>query len=374
MKKNLLYIVPAILNPVRPNGVGKKILAQMRSFSKAYNAELISYSDTGLLQFSGNQFLPVKSKVRLRRLALYYYVLKKVQHNKIDYIYIRYHLADPLYSLLLYILRTKGCKIVIEIPTYPYASSFDKNLNSFIKLFMDKFSYPLLKYSVGRIVTYSSDNKIFGIETIKTLNGIDFSKEKMVEKYYNENFKAINLISVSMTYSCHGYDRIIRGLANYYQKHRDVKVYFHIVGEGEEIPNLKALTSKLHMDNYVCFDGFLFGDNLDRLYSKSDLAVNSLAIHRIGLKTESTLKAKEYCAKGLPIISSYPIDSLSNNGNKSYVCLVPPNDSDVDIEKVINFYMKLQEQQNYHHCIRDESCKICDMDITLEKVRNFFDK
>ena len=32
------------------------------------------------------------------------------------------------YVFLLFILRALGCKIAIEIPTYPYANSFDSRL------------------------------------------------------------------------------------------------------------------------------------------------------------------------------------------------------------------------------------------------------
>lgn len=370
--KKLLYIAPVILNHVKPNGVGKKIIGQVHSFSKSYNTSLVSYSDSGLLEFSDMQYSSIKHTSSFRRLAMYFYVFNKVIRDRIDYVYIRYHLADPVYVFLLFILRALGCKIAIEIPTYPYANSFDSRFVSYIKLWVDKLSFPFLRFCVGRIITYSSDEKIFGIPTVKTLNGIDFSKEKMVTKLFDEKLKTINLISVSMTYSCHGYDRIIKGLSTYYKKTRDIKVCFHIVGKGDEIPKLKALTTKLGMESYVVFDGFQTGEDLDALYANSDMAINSLGIHRIGLKTESTLKAKEYCAKGLPIVSSYLLDSLSSEDNSRYVCFVPADDSEVDIEKLVTFYLNLQKEPDYHYEIREKSSKICDMDKTLEKVRDFY--
>lgn len=59
-----------------------------------------------------------------------------------------------------------------------------------------------------------------------------------------------------MTYACHGYDRVIRGLSNYYKENPKVKVCFHIVGKGDEIPKLKSLTKQLHMDKYVFLRAF----------------------------------------------------------------------------------------------------------------------
>lgn len=371
--KRLLYIAPVVLNYVKPDGVGKKIIGQVHSFSKSYETKLVSYGESGLFEYSNEKSLFVKAKFGFRRLSLYYHILKLVKKEYFDFVYIRYHLADPLYALLLLILKMKGCKIVIEIPTYPYAPSFEKKLSSSLKLFVDRISYPLLHFSVGRIVTYSNDDNIFGIKTIKTLNGIDFNNEKIVNKTFDENNQTISLISVSTTYACHGYDRVIRGLSNYYKENPKVKVCFHIVGKGDEIPKLQSLTKQLHMDEYVFFEGFQTGENLEKIYANSDLAINSLGIHRIGLKTESTLKAKEYCAKGLPIVSSYPLDSLTAEDNNKYVYFVPSNDSSVDIKHMIDFYLNLQQQTNYHQCIRENSSKICDMDVTLKAVRNYFE-
>lgn len=371
--KRLLYIAPVVLNYVKPDGVGKKIIGQVHSFSKSYETKLVSYAESGLFECSNEKSLFVKAKFGFRRLSLYYHILKLLKKEYFDFVYIRYHLADPLYALLLLILKMKGCKIVIEIPTYPYAPSFEKKLSSFLKLFVDRISYPLLHFSVGRIVTYSNDDNIFGIKTIKTLNGIDFNKEKIVTKTFDENNQTISLISVSMTYACHGYDRVIRGLSNYYKENPKVKVCFHIVGKGDEIPKLQSLTKQLHMDEYVFFEGFQTGENLEKIYANSDIAINSLGIHRIGLKSESTLKAKEYCAKGLPIVSSYPLDSLTTEDNNKYVYFVPSNDSSVDIKHMIDFYLNLQQQTNYHQCIRENSSKICDMDVTLKAVRNYFE-
>lgn len=370
--KQFLYVAPVILNYYNPDGVGKKILGQLSSFSKNYKSELIAYSEKGLIQVTGNDIKDIKCNSKLRRFYLYYYVLKRVLKLHTNYLYFRYHLSDPLYIFLLSFLRIIKCRIVIEIPTFPYSKSFKKNFNSFLKLSIDRISYPFLKMSIGRIVTYSSDDKIFGIKTIKTKNGIDYSKIRPVNKRFKKDSLIINLISVSKTYSCHGYDRIIRGLSNYYKTDRRIRVIFHIVGIGDEIPNLKALSSKLKMDKWVIFDGFQTGEKLDELYENSDMAINSIGIHRIGLKTESTLKAKEYCAKGLPIVSSYQLDSLTDEDNKKYVYFVPADDSDVDIDKIVHFYMELQKIPNYNMQIREKSSKIINMDITLQPICKYF--
>jgi hypothetical protein len=68
---------------------------------------------------------------------------------------------------------------------------------------------------------------------------------------------------------------------------------------GDEI-NLKNLASRLRINDHIIFHGFVHGKELDRLFEQNHIAVGSLGIHRIGLNQLSILKAREYCARGIP--------------------------------------------------------------------------
>ena len=46
----------------------------------------------------------------------------------------------------------------------------------------------------------------------------------------NDTSKELNLIGVAEIHQWHGFDRIIKGLANYYSKRQDYIVKFHVVG------------------------------------------------------------------------------------------------------------------------------------------------
>lgn len=122
-----------------------------------------------------------------------------------------------------------------------------------------------------------------------------------------------------MTVICHGYDRLIEGIKKYYDLGGDTNIIYHLVGEGEEIKRYKDLVLKYGIEKHVLFYGFKTSSDLDALYEKADIAINSLAIHRIGLQTESTIKSKEYAAKGLPMVSSYAVDAFSAQDNSKYV-------------------------------------------------------
>ena len=99
----------------------------------------------------------------LRMRAYYSQIIKTIEDNNINAIYIRFFMADPFFIWLLRGIKRRKVKIFVEIPTYPYSEEISKK----IKKCVDKLSVLFLKKYVDKIVTFTDDSKIFGIETIK---------------------------------------------------------------------------------------------------------------------------------------------------------------------------------------------------------------
>jgi glycosyltransferase involved in cell wall biosynthesis len=370
--KNLLYIAPVIIDLERLNGVSKKILNHYKIFSEFYKADMISYGPDCLYYFHNNTVDTIALNKLNRRVKLYSFIKNDLVANQYECIYIRYHLSDFLFVYLLKLLNSNNSNIAIEIPTYPYKHELLKWRKGLIRYLVDLASQVFLKLYVGRIVTYSNDTGIFGIKTINTINGIIYNDVIPSQKQLHPNTE-INLISVSFTMSCHGYDRLIAGLHHYYKNGGNANVLYHLVGDGIEIEKYKGLVEKYELEKHVKFYGFKGGQELDEIYDKADIAINSLAIHRIGLKTESTIKSKEYAAKGLPMVSSYEIDAFCSEDNKKYVLKISADESAVNIEEVIQFYKQVYSNtDNLSADIRNASRKRGDMRVTLKEVMDYF--
>lgn len=372
--KNLLYIAPVIIDLDNLNGVSKKVLNHFKVFSKYYNVEMISYGLNCLYHFHEDKIDTIPLNKLNRRLRLYEYIKQIVsQHKQYNFIYIRYLLSDFLFINLLKLLHKKSSKIVIEIPTYPYKSELLKSKNGLIRWVSDLTSRIFLKKYVKRIITYSNDDSIFGIKTINTINGIIYDDIKPVQKKVNSE-SIINLISVSVTMPCHGYDRIIEGLKNYYNNGGERKIIYHLVGNGPEIVKYEKLIEKYKLETNILLYGFKSGKELEEIYDLADFAINSLGIHRIGLKTESTLKSKEYAAKGLPMISSYEIDAFTTVDNEKYVFRVSSDELAMDILSFLKFYEKIYNDSSKDLAseIRSASKTRSDMEVTLQGVIDYF--
>lgn len=373
--KKLLYIAPVEIDYEKLYGVGKKIMNHYKVFSKYFDTYLIAYNNNDIVIYNRDNKKIIKNIKIHRRYALFNSTIELMKNEKFDCIYFRYPKSEKKLIDMLKKLKyiNNNTSIVIEIPTYPYNGDMFISFKNFIIALCDMYYSKKLHKYVSRILTYSNDRKIFNINTINTINGVIF--ESIRQRSYIGNSKDINLIAVSGMWPCHGYDRLIRGMYNYYKNGGTRYIHFHIVGEGQESKKYKKLIEEYNLNNNVTLYGNQIGENLDKIYDISNIAVNSLAIHRIKLTNESTLKTKEYAAKGLPIISSYPIDVMSTNISK-YILLVPPDESDIDINLIISFYDDIYSDNEsidkVSNEIRSLSKPICDMECTLKDVIKFF--
>ena len=276
---------------------------------------------------------------KLKRFDLHF-IYEWIKANEIRLLYVRYNRgANPLFVKLFKDLKMLGMTIFLEIPTYPYdkelisKSRFDYIITAIEK----KYRRKLAKY-IDRIVTFSQDNFIWDVPTIKILNGVDTNSIPLKKETHTAS---ITLIGVASILFWHGYDRVIEGLRLYYNANPKTKVYFNVVGGNmgnENYLNLKQKVNQLNLDNYVKFFGELKGKQLDAIFDISDIGVGSLGRHRTGIYTFQALKNVEYAIRGIPFIYS---ENSPLFDNEAYVMHCPPDDSPINIMGIVDFYNML---------------------------------
>jgi len=109
-------------------------------------------------------------------------------------------------------LQKDGVKAVMEIPTYPYDSEY-KAQGMSKQIFQDKLFRNRLARELDAIVTFSDYPRIFGQRTIRISNGIDFEHVSM-KTTVNDTSQTLNLIGVAEIHRWHGFDRLVKGLAD----------------------------------------------------------------------------------------------------------------------------------------------------------------
>ena len=228
-------------------------------------------------------------------------------------------------------------QIILEIPTYPYIDEFPWFIKWDIWL-KEKLATPKLKKYIDCIVTYSDDLEIFGIPCLNISNAYDFNQPP---HYFESEDDAINLIAVASLTFYHGYDRVIEGMKNYYQSGQaKQEVKFTLIGDGPVLEGYKKLAEKYQLTDKISLVGRKKQSELEPYFAKADIGVDSLGRHRSGVVYNSSLKGKEYLAKGLPIVSGVKTDL--DNRDLPYYFRVPADDTPLDIAGIVVFYQTVR--------------------------------
>jgi hypothetical protein len=80
---------------------------------------------------------------------------------------------------------------------------------------------------------------------------------------------------------------------------------------------------------------------LDAVFDEADIALDALAIHRLHLPCSSSLKAREYCARGIPFVRAG--DDPDFPADLPFVHRVPSNDAPLDISALVEFFTHLRQ-------------------------------
>lgn len=329
------------------NGISKKISYQLEAFMANGHETHLCYMDE-----NGSKLRMVDGiiiadygngrKGKILKRTEFGSIVNYAIENQIDFVYIRSnHNANPFTIHMVKRMKKAGMKVVMEIPTYPYDQEyFDKWMQR--QLIQDKIFRNLFAKQLDAIVTFSEEDIIFGQQTIRISNGIDFDSVRMKnESHHPAN--EIHLIGVAEIHRWHGFDRVIKGLANYYATPKEMKVYFHVVGyffspiEEEEITHI---IKDNHLEPYVILHGKKHGEELDEIFDQCDFGIGSLGRHRVGIEHIKTLKNREYAAKGIPFTYS---ETDTDFDNQPYVLKMPADETAINIEKIISFYRKQAE-------------------------------
>ena len=324
------------------NGISKKISYQLDAFKANGHETHLCYMDENrskrrivddkVIADYGNG-----RKGKILKRTEFGSIVDYAVKNKIEFVYIRSnHNANPFTIYMVKRMKKNDMKVVMEIPTYPYDQEyFYKKM--WRQLIQDKIFRNLFAKQLDAIVTFTEETTIFGKQTIRISNGIDFDSVKIKKQSIHPN-NEFHLIGVAEIHRWHGFDRVIKGLAEYYATPKSLEVYFHIVGyffsfiEEEEITQI---IKENHLEPYVILHGKKHGEELDEIFDLCDFGIGSLGRHRVGIENIKTLKNREYAAKGIPFTYS---ETDTDFDNKPYVLKMPADETAINIDKIIEFY------------------------------------
>lgn len=338
-------------------GITKKVRNQVSALrGMGYEVYYSAYTETGMVIFNNEdhivyerdyKFISDRLRKLYRRWDLIKFVIDFLSKTNIlfDYAYLRYHHFDRVYTKLLKtIKRNKKTKVIIEAHGFPLR---EFKITRLLPIHLIDFFYErhARKY-INLVAAISDVQDIWGCKTIQIDNAIDLNKIP-VKPGNKKKDNILRIISVSNEMKYHGYPKLIKGLNIYYQEGGTEKIELHFVGEFRQ--KTKELVEKFNIKDKVIFHGKKFGEELDVLYNNADLGIGALA-PRAGAEHGSSIKTKEYFAKGLPFINGWK--EYAFDDNYPYVKRFPLDNEIIDMNEVLEFYKSIKDDKDLSENMR----------------------
>ncbi|GMK41165.1 glycosyl transferase [Paenibacillus sp. CCS19] len=321
----------------------------------------MKYTQTGCFDENRSKYFKgLSSLIRLNQFLNF--AKQMINEHQPESVYIRN--IQPITSSVAFFIRSiskKNMKVYWEIPTYSKSHEKAKNIKDLFYNLMHRYISRFLTNNVAIAAEEGLQKKGF----IFTTNGVNVRSVFLKKNIPHEG---INLICVATFDHWHGYDRLIEGLRNYYDtEHVNKKqiVQIHMVGNGNVQPLIDQV-NKYNLNKYIKFHGVLRGVELDEVFDSMDIAVGNLGFHRIGVFADTSIKIREYCARGIPFITA--LNDSDFPSDYAYLKKVPADESAIDILSIIMFYEKLK---NNHLDYSKEMRRYAENHLTWEQKMRF---
>ena len=300
----------------RNTGVGKKIQSQLVAWkTMGHEARLFMHASRHepASELIEADVFPYKTGGKLQtevyRSRAAQALVQAVEAYRPDLIYLRYGIyVYPAHRLM------RIAPVIEEINTNDLTQHAD--LGGVYSLY-NRLTRGLFLRRVRGLVTVSRELEVspaftvYHKPTCTISNGIDLDAFTPLPAPNNRIPRLVFIGSPG--YPWHGIDKLV-GFA---RRHADVQL--DIVGY-DRLPEFEPLPHNLKLH------GYLSSEEYDKVLAGADVAVSSLALHRIQLEEASPLKSRECLALGLPLVLAYKDTDL---GEAEYNFLLKiPNKED----------------------------------------------
>jgi glycosyltransferase involved in cell wall biosynthesis len=251
--------------------------------------------------------------------------------------------------------RRRGARVVIDVPS-PHRVAMQEVWHSRQSLWRRARAIvafgvagPWCMWPATRIVQYAKEGWWFRLgnnrRTVEIGNGIDVRALAPRAAAPAWPSGRLRLIAVATVVNWQGYDRLLRAIRQFNDTPgRSHDVAATIVGDGPDLGALRQTALDLRLQNDVAFTGTVGGAPLQALYEGSHLAVSTLGLHRKGLTRASALKAREYCAVGIPFIAAG--DDVDFPSGTPFRFPVSNDDDTADLIRIFADYDAIEARRN----------------------------
>jgi hypothetical protein len=195
-------------------------------------------------------------------------------------------------------------------------------------------------------------------------DGVDVNSYNLLNlPKLNHELNLVFLKGANTSAEYNGLERILEGIKAY---NGDKKICLYILGR--DLKYEEKLRDEIGLSpEQIILKGFINGTELENFLLKIHIGVSQFGIFKKGLNENSTIKAREYIAIGLPFIYGH-IDPDLNEESKEFALEFPNDDSLIDMEKVIEFAKKALEDKALPQKMRKYAEEHLDYEVKMKKL------
>lgn len=276
---------------------------------------------------------------------------KAVKSCNFDIVYFRYSPLNYRGNKLLRSIN-KTSLLVVEIPTFPPECEKQKSIMR--RIYM-QWSYFWWKESAKYVNLFtiigSQANSYLKRPALNIDNGILVDDIPLRRAEPAKDGK-IHLLALASMSNWQGYDRVIKGLAEWDSSKASEYIIDMVGVDGDgSLGVWKNLADQLGLKNQIVFHGPLYGEMLTRVFQIADLGLCSFGMYRKKMNSGSILKLREYMARGLPFI--YAHDDPGVKEDMPWCIKVSNDDKPIDMKKVDAFLNYLRGLPDYSQEMRN---------------------
>ncbi len=349
MKQNILFIVKYPLDDAY--SIKKKVDGQVAAADRmGLDAWQTAYDRQQTYLLHRGEKAPVH-RIRLGKMPGYLHtlafsdlfgsVLRTLKKQTFSHVYMRHCPLSPKGIRMLRRLKQSGSRIVVEIPSYPLENERQKStLRRLYWAYSQRCWKRAAKYVDLFALIGAPADQYLGRPAINIDNGVDVDAIPLRAPQPAPDGK-LHFLAVAAMARWHGFDRLIEGVAQLPPEQRQQVIVDMVGSEGDgSLARWQQLTADKGLTDTVRFHGYQTGQRLDALFHQADVGICSLGLHRNGYQMASSLKLREYAARGLPFLYATADPALPKQ--EPFCLRIAADDSPIPMEEAIAFARQMR--------------------------------
>ncbi len=267
-----------------------------------------------------------------------------------------------------------------------YQSDAGSSLSQFLSNLEFKWLPIWLDRTLGKIIRRNSKGAIVNSEEIamrqqkKSMglypcevipDAVDtLSFPLLSSKIFGNNVNMVFLKGASMDAEYNGLDRLMKGMVAYSGPRN-----YTLTIMGNHTIMEERLAKNLGLQGRVFFKKATYGTELNEELEKHHLGVGPLAVHRKGISATSSIKTREFLARGLPFFIAHTDDELfATSDCSAFYEVYHADENNIDLYSLEDFITRLNNIPGYPVKMRAIAQQYFDYKIKIPRWFDFITK